>query len=439
VFVALALVIPSILRNTDMRKNRKSDQSNNNTNFVQKRNMMRQYRISSRPRICFSLFVLSIFVLFQTVCSSSDDNGYTNILVLVYETADSTKQNNYFASPVRSLINQLGQIENGIEVSVFGNTDSFEGYGSKFVSVLPVLKSMTDQETLVVITDSRDVLVNNRFNDHNNVDRIVNAFRWAFYELTMHKPSAIVVSAEAQCCVSALTHVQPGGYYNPDGSRKETACWSGKSDCLWVSDDNALAWEKAMNDTLMKQSAFMNITFDDRFLNAGLVAGKGKDLIRILEAAQIGSNEDDQAVLTDYMIQHPDDIVLDYGQSMFGNNRVGVQTVIEEDRCVFSQSHDDGRLVHTKTGSSPLFVHSPGGYYSCHDRLATMLNIPAISSEDRQSLQQNRDLQSNYKGTSQPISTPVSLGSLLGNRPTPTSAPRRKIGTSLMSLLRAGN
>jgi hypothetical protein len=376
----------------------------------------------------YIMMMLDIVVLLRAVSSSFasvEDSGYSDIVVLVYETTDSTKQHNYFASPVRSLVNQLGV--KGIEVSVFGSSNEFEGYGSKFVSVLPVLKSMINQDTLVVITDSRDVLVNNPYDVDSYVYLLASEFRWAFYELTMHKTGAIVVSAEAQCCVSALTHVQPGGYYNPDGTRKQTACWSGKSDCQWVSDDNAAAWENAMYDAMTKHqslltsaasSASKNTTYVDRYLNAGLVAGKARDLIRILESAQIGPNEDDQAVLTDYMIQHPEDIVLDYGQTMFGNNRVGVQSSNEEERCIFSVVQSHGRLVHSKTSTTPLFVHSPGGYYSCHDHLATMLDIPAIPSEDRKSLQRNRDLTANYGMTASPTAAPVPLTEV-----SPTAAP----------------
>ena len=110
----------------------------------------------------------------------------------------------------------------------------------------------------------------------------------------------------------------------------------------------------------------------DIYLNAGLLAGKAKDLLRVIQALDIHEEEDDQAVLTAYMYRNPNSIVLDYRQSMFGNNR---WTLGVEDGCMFSNiSSKDRRLVHKETGTSPLFIHSPGGFMKCHWSLLDKLH-----------------------------------------------------------------
>jgi hypothetical protein len=102
--------------------------------------------------------------------------------------------------------------------------------------------------------------------------------------------------------------------------------------------------------------------------------------------------EDDQAVLTDFMYHNPEAIVLDYGQTLFGNNRGGIDDVTNVDTCMFALLDDAKplqRLYHTKTQTSPLFVHSPGGYLECHDKLAKQLGYRAVAVKSRRLFQKS--------------------------------------------------
>jgi hypothetical protein len=295
--------------------------------------------------------------------------------VMVYETDGSSD------SPAQTLVGQIKGRIDGMNIEVFGLGDGFKGFGSKFSAALPHLRSK-DPEALVVIADSRDVLVNNPHYDQRYTSMLADEFKVAYEHLTYDHPNAIVVSAESQCCVSALTHARPGDYFNQDGSRSKRACSSGEADCMWNGDSEAQPWE-----SFMKQRMFYHVKgampFDDMYLNAGLMAGKAKNLIRVIEAVQIEDSEDDQAVLTDYMYRHPQDIVLDYEQTMFGNNRGATEGLSKEERCTFRKIEGESRLVHTVTNTSPLFVHSPGGFYECHDALAHVLGVPVVTTEGR--------------------------------------------------------
>lgn len=299
--------------------------------------------------------------------------------IFIYETSEEED------SPATILLEQANNLP-GVNAVVFGGGSRFEGYASKYDAVKPLLAA-TDSDDLVVITDGRDVLINSVYGSVSETS--VLDFVEVYDELVSSFPSAIVISAEAQCCVSALTHVSPGGYFNSDGSRKDRSCTSGESGCMWNGDDRAIPWE-----TFMKTLAIDRVgeTYDDVYLNAGLMAGKAADLVNLFDQLQMENNEDDQAVLTDFMHLHPDRIVLDYKQSLFGNNRGGLGGM-DEDTCMFFSDGD--RLVHSKTQTSPLFVHSPGGYVQCHDELASKLGLPQVSKTSRRRLEDKKC--KNYK------------------------------------------
>lgn len=332
--------------------------------------------------------ISSVILSLATSWAVASDNADT-VHVLVYET-----EYDGLDSPAQNLMNQINNLY-GFDATIFGHGKEFEGYGSKFSALLPILKNNEkfDSESLVVISDSRDVLVNNPQYVDTYVHTLVDEFKMSFEEITSAHPGAIIISAEAQCCVSALTHVAPGAYYNADGSRKEHSCSSGSEGCLWNGDDKALPWENFMKELMESRSLD---EYEDMYLNAGLITGKVKDLIRVIEAAKIGNDEDDQAVLTDYMYRNSQDIVLDYDQKIFGNNRGGLNDM-KHGGCIFDKHASGDRLVHTKTNTSPLFLHSPGGFFQCHDKLAADLGIQAASQVARRRLKEtDRKLRCNY-------------------------------------------
>ena len=332
------------------------------------------------------LTVINLFLCAQFVAASS----VLDVQLIVYETEVSND------APVNNLVSQAGRIP-GLVTTVVGQGKKFGGFGSKYESVLPLLEQMETQ-TLVVLSDARDVLVNNAMDDNlNTAANAIEDFRAAFEMVTFQQPGAIVVSAEAQCCVSALTYAQPGAFFGPEGERTGRACSSGESDCLWNGDDKAIPWENFMKDVARQQLGVGAHVIDDIYLNSGLIVGYVQDVLRVIKAADIQATEDDQAVLTDYMHRHPEDIVLDYGQTMFGNNRGGLEGG-SSDSCMFTLLNDGSKkLVHKKTATTPLFVHSPGGYLQCHDDLAEQLGIVAISTKARRRLREWKSRTLNYR------------------------------------------
>lgn len=291
----------------------------------------------------------------------------STVNLLVFETDKTLAANN----------NLLTAHVEGLEAQVVGLGQKFTGFGSKYEAVLPALQELSPT-SITVVSDGRDVLLNHAMQNRDTVTGFVNAFE----KLTDGKDGAIVLSAEAQCCVSALTHVVPGGLFAEDGERTGRACYSGKDGCRWNGDDKALPWETFMQEVAIERGAKGR---EDVYLNAGLMVGRASDLIRIIRATDIGKNEDDQAVLTDYMYRNPGQILLDYSQELFGNNR---------ERCMFELQ--ENHLVHTQTRTAPLFIHTPGGSSTCHVELMAELGQKSMSKKAKRRLLEWKEDKGNY-------------------------------------------
>ncbi|KAL3907530.1 MAG: hypothetical protein SGILL_008834 [Bacillariaceae sp.] len=257
----------------------------------------------------------------------------------------------------------------GIPATVFGGNTEFRGFGDKYSTLKPLLE-ISDPSKIVILADARDVALN--IPDNNDqaiaaVDRFVTSFE----KLTKDAPNAVVVSAEAQCCVSAMSNAFPNEYFNPiTGERANRACVSGQHGCEWKDNEKIAAWDYFMNQRAVERTGEEGK--EDIYLNAGLMAGYPEDLIKLLEMMDIGPTEDDQAVLSGLFYSFPDKIVLDYGQEMFGNNQWPRGL---EEGCVFEAQNgaSDLPLMHKTQKTTPLILHTPGKFYSCLDKLIDQL------------------------------------------------------------------
>ena len=330
--------------------------------------------------------LLSVTVILASINHVCGTTTVTDLQLLIYETDDQ------FISILEEQAEQIPDIT----TFIVGHGEIYEGFGSKYESIIPVLQQI-DVDALVVLSDSCDVLLNHPWNTEEDVAASTTGhdFIEAFNALTSQHPGAIVASAESQCCVGALTYAQPGDYFDENGRRKGRACSSGRSPCLWNGDDKVIPWQNFMKDL-----AFSKVDGgDDIFLNAGLIAGRAGDMLRLFVTADFEVHEDDQAVLTDYMYRRPNEIILDYNQVLFGNNRHH-----ETNGCIFQDQNSDKRLTNKETKATPLFIHSPGGHYTCHESLATRLGVDLHSTFEERLLLEDwkRDLQ-NYP----PVRTPT--------------------------------
>ena len=107
-----------------------------------------------------------------------------------------------------------------------------------------------DQSKLVVVADARDVALNVPA-DTTYAEQAVDRFLDTFSKLTKNTPGAIVMSAEAQCCVSAMSNAFPHEYFNSTtGDRTKRACSSGHEDCPYEDNDRLGAWKVCTRGTV---------------------------------------------------------------------------------------------------------------------------------------------------------------------------------------------
>ena len=104
------------------------------------------------------------------------------------------------------------------------------------------------------------------------------------------------------------------------------------------------------------------------YLGGTFVAGKTRDMVKIIDALKIDAKDDDRAILTDYMHKNPDQIVIDYDRKMFGIGFEGVRSKV--DHC--SPIIDDEYFEMT---TSPLLLQSSKNM-SCSSN-NTKLHFPA--------------------------------------------------------------
>ncbi|MGK3755120.1 MAG: hypothetical protein ACI8RD_007429 [Bacillariaceae sp.] len=309
---------------------------------------------------------LALMTMVATICGVSADHHHhhhqkvlrDDVMVLMYETDASLQQDP--KSPLH-FFREKGDIAQ-VQTTVYGGNLDYHGFGDKYQTLRPLLEIM-DSDKLVILADARDVVLNVP-NNEAFASLAIDNFMETYKRLTKDSPGAVVMSAEAQCCVSAMAHAHPSEYFDPiTKERTKRACSSGLGECMWYPSQNIEDWQVFMEDLAFNTTGDDN---SDVYLNAGLMAGYPKDLINLLNVLDIDPTEDDQAVLSGLMYQFPDMIKLDYKQEMFGNNQWPRGLV---DGCMFESQGDHLSLIHTETGTEPLILHTPGKFYDCLDVL----------------------------------------------------------------------
>ncbi len=271
---------------------------------------------------------------------------------------------------------ETSQTLDGINAIVVGSNSVFKGFGSKYAYIRESLVTLSHDspDSLVVVLDARDTLLNVAVNKNIDTDidfrkRIVQYIE-VYKDLTLLKPGAVVLSAETQCCVSAMSWAHPAAYFNPEtGKRNQFACDSGADNCEYEDTENIDLWIKYFEE---KELESTGIQSDNSFLNAGMMAGKASKLVELIDRVNIQEYEDDQAVLSGFYYQFPEFIALDYKQQLFGNNE---WTNGFDEGCVYDYANETetSYLAHKKTAAVPLILHTSGKFYECLDYLAEKL------------------------------------------------------------------
>lgn len=291
------------------------------------------------------------------------------VWVILYQT-------NMSLAPLGTFFySQLAEEMDGwMQAEVLGQGMEWSGFSTKHHLALERMRKMSPMD-IVILSDFGDVVLNP---GRGTRGESMKAFKDAYHEITSTSPpGAIVISAEAQCCVAALSYNAPGDLVTSSWQRQQRACNSGKPGCIGTSNPGTRPWESFMQ-SLADQRGYRGTKYP--YLNAGLMAGKARDLVRILEMLELENDEDDQAVMTDLLYRNPASFVLDYDQKLFGNAR---WAMADNKGCVFQWENSTGMFRQEDTGTRPLFIHTSGHYFSCLRRVASHLGWEPASTRTR--------------------------------------------------------
>lgn len=254
------------------------------------------------------------------------------LLVIIYET-DNNNEN------LKKLLDSLKFSK--FNFVLLGQNDKWDSFGTKILNIKKYLETI-DPNTLILQLDARDVIVNN-----TNPDNLIKKFNENF------DINKVLYSTEQGCCVEPLYNTGPKGiissgvrnykYINHNLSDKER-------------ENNNKTWTESMKNKNTTDKNF-------HYLNAGLVLGLSKNLLKIYNIINIRSNEDDQAILTDLFLQNPELFQLDYNQIIFSNSNAWDQ----ENGCFYIWS--ESKWKNKITDTNPSFIQTPGKHWSCYNTL----------------------------------------------------------------------
>eukprot|EP00746_Dinoflagellata_sp_MGD_P004188 gnl/MRDRNA2_/MRDRNA2_108079_c0_seq1.p1 gnl/MRDRNA2_/MRDRNA2_108079_c0~~gnl/MRDRNA2_/MRDRNA2_108079_c0_seq1.p1 ORF type:complete len:442 (-),score=81.53 gnl/MRDRNA2_/MRDRNA2_108079_c0_seq1:59-1384(-) len=290
-------------------------------------------------------------------------------VLLIYDPIDLTRKH---VASEQHILNLLTQVRaSGWPYQLVGNGTKWEGWGSKTLTLITELRKL-DNKQLVIIPDSRDVLI-------NTAPGGMKSFVENFKKVSSKRPGAVVASADATCCAAAMNHAgAPGMLILADGSRWERACTSGFGDCVHKGDAGDAKWKQYF-DRLAADHGHEHARFP--YLNGQVVAGRAGDLVRVYEFLQIDAEEDDQALLSEAIFRRPTWLMLDYDQRLFGTNSFPFNEhpwhhhhAAKESGCLYDWEKPDapGSIGYFKsrvTGHAPLFIHTSGKFFNCYKKI----------------------------------------------------------------------
>jgi len=216
-----------------------------------------------------------------------------------------TNPNAYTAYFIKTLI------ENNWDYDLIAIGKPWKGMISK-LEYFPEYLQTLNPEKLVILSDSRDVFC----------VRPPEYFEEAFK--TFNKP--ILVSLEIYC----------QGQPNDSAVKNPKDIWQ----CVPLNE----YWKYQKNKPTVR-----------RYVNAGLIAGKVKDLIEYFNWVKTTSWDDDQASLGDFMNKFPDKVAGDIHASVLHTSGYGVNG------GTFTKNQwEDSPSLAELTGKKNFFLHIPG-------------------------------------------------------------------------------
>lgn len=252
-------------------------------------------------------------------------------VVLTYENNQTNENANFF-------LDQL--ITHGYSYENVGIDESWTGWHARLQKYTEYLESLGDENTFVVISDARDVLINNASAD-------------TFFEkaMSIYTDKKIVVSTEQHCCDTGAVH--DDFYVSSAISQKDK------------SVKHTEVYKKFMREQAYKLDK--DYKSDLYYLNFGLLFGKARDLIQVFRLMKMKPGLDDQLLLHKVFYEHPDLIQPDIKHVLLSTAGSGGR------ECYYQWDHDKLCFQNTATEQYPCFLHTAGNFWSCYHTLKKKL------------------------------------------------------------------
>lgn len=245
----------------------------------------------------------------------------------------------------------------GYRTYQLGLFEDWKGFGNKLVSLRRVLPKVIkhNPKQIIIVTDARDVIVN------RTESRLVSTFH------KVRGRHRIVLSTEIGCCVYPMWQYKPGSFISAKGKRLKRAEIDGED----ITEDYIDEWREVMKSRRKTRDSDFNA------LNAGMLMGYAKDILRMIEIMDPKLTEDDQALWSECMYRYPNMITLDYDNMIFSNSNSWTGAY----GCHFKFDKRRGRWYNTRTKTFPYFIQTPGAIqdnFKCYRKLSKV--VPKRSS-----------------------------------------------------------
>lgn len=291
--------------------------------------------------ILFTFIFILVIIIYVKVLKSRD------IIVITYET--DLNNSNY------KVLKQSLQNNNYIHTAL--TEKKWKGFGGKVNFIHGKLKKM-DPEQVVIISDARDVISVN-FNSNKLLQILKSDFEIE---------SKIVISTEIGCCVPA--RFKPGNLRSKTG--KVLNRTYEKVDTKENFDNE---WKVMFNERAKKKNIQHKVNHKQSiYLNAGLYAGKVKNICKLYDLINIENKEDDQLLISEIFFHYPEMFNLDYNRIIFSNSHVWDsfnKKLPKDDSGCYYKKHNN-QILDTYLESKPFFIHTPGKHFRCFDYVRGM-------------------------------------------------------------------
>jgi hypothetical protein len=251
-------------------------------------------------------------------------NGDTGFEWVVYD-------NNIKNKHVQNLLHQAKLL--GFSITVVGDGDKWTGWYGRTIKYKEYISNL-HPETFVLLTDTRDVVLNNDY------DSFIKKAKDYYYS----NSQKIIFNVDSICCLNVRT---------PNAKSTKTK----KSN--YIDDEYKPFMEKRARDLGIKHRYI--------YLNFGMQFGKAKDFLNLFDLMNIQPGDDDQIVVFKLFFENPEFVVLDYNQEILGTS----VTSYFISNCVFKYSGTF--FINTVTNTQPSLIHTAAKNWYCYKYLLSKL------------------------------------------------------------------